>query len=101
MRLVRRRGRVALPLILAAPPDHHARGPAARPHRRRRRAVRDDASAWGSRENIAITAVLGIQFAAIAAVVAFVLFGERLARLQVVGVVVIAIGVTVLAFLQA
>ena len=54
-------------------------------------------SAWGSRDSIAITAVMGSQFAAIAAVAAFVLFGERLGRLQVAGVVLIGLGVTVLA----
>ena len=51
-------------------------------------------SAWGSRESIAITAVMGSQFAAIAAVAAFLLFGERLGRVQVVGVVLIVVGVT-------
>ena len=54
-------------------------------------------SAWGSRESIAIAAVMGSQFAAIAAVAAFVLFGERLGRLQIAGVVLIGLGVTVLA----
>ena len=54
-------------------------------------------SAWGSRDSIAITAVLGSQFAAIAAVVAFILFGERLSRVQVIGVVLIVSGVTLLA----
>lgn len=54
-------------------------------------------SAWGSRESIAITAVMGSQFAALAAVAAFFLFGERLARVQVVGVVLIVAGVTILA----
>ncbi len=54
-------------------------------------------SAWGSRESIAITAVLGSQFAAIAAVAAFILFGERLSRTQVIGVVLIFGGVTALA----
>ena len=54
-------------------------------------------SAWGSRDSIAITAVLGSQFAAIAAVVAFLLFGERLSRVQVVGVMLIVGGVTALA----
>jgi drug/metabolite transporter (DMT)-like permease len=54
-------------------------------------------SAWGSRESIAITAVMGSQFAALAAVAAFLLFGERLARIQVVGVVLIVAGVTILA----
>jgi drug/metabolite transporter (DMT)-like permease len=54
-------------------------------------------SAWGSATNIAITAVLGSQFAAIAAVLAFILFGERLSRTQVAGVALIVIGVTALA----
>lgn len=54
-------------------------------------------SAWGSRESIAITAVMGSQFAALAAVAAFILFGERLGRIQVTGVVLIVAGVTVLA----
>ncbi len=58
-------------------------------------------SAWGSRESIAITAVMGSQFAAIAAVAAFILFGERLARIQLVGVVLIVAGVTVLAGVSA
>ena len=48
----------------------------------------------GPRESIAIAAVMGSQFAAIAAVAAFFLFGERLRRLQVVGVVLIVVGVT-------
>lgn len=55
----------------------------------------------GARHGIAVAAVLGSQFAAIAAVAAFVLFRERLARVQVVGVAVIAVGVAVLTALQA
>jgi len=47
--------------------------------------------------NIAITAVLGSQFAAIAAVLAFLLFGERLSRTQVLGVIFIVAGVSALA----
>jgi len=50
---------------------------------------------------VAVAAVLSSQFAAFAAVGAFLLFGERLQRLQLVGVVVIAIGITVLAAVQA
>lgn len=46
---------------------------------------------------IATAAVLSSQFAAIVAVAAVVLFGERLQRVQVLGVVMIALGVTVLA----
>ena len=44
-----------------------------------------------------IAAVLGSQFAAIAAVVAYLLFGERLSRTQVLGVVLIVGGVSALA----
>jgi drug/metabolite transporter (DMT)-like permease len=58
-------------------------------------------SAWGSRESIAITAVMGSQFAAVAALVAFFLFGERLGRVQVAGVAFIVGGVTVLAAASA
>lgn len=56
--------------------------------------------AWGASADIAIAAVLGSQFAAIAAVLAFVLFGERLSRIQVVGVVLIVVGVTALALIS-
>jgi multidrug transporter EmrE-like cation transporter len=56
-------------------------------------------SAWGATDSIPVVAVLGSQFAAIAAVAAFILFGERLSRTQVLGVVVIVAGVTVLAAL--
>ena len=55
----------------------------------------------GARHGIAVAAVLGSQFAAVAAVLAFFLFRERLARVQLIGVVVIAIGVAVLTGLQA
>lgn len=58
-------------------------------------------SAWGSRDSIAITAVMGSQFAAVAAVAAFFLFRERLGRVQLVGVVLIVGGVTVLAAAMA
>jgi drug/metabolite transporter (DMT)-like permease len=58
-------------------------------------------SAWGSRDSIAITAVMGSQFAAFAAVAAYFLFRERLGRLQVAGVVLIVGGVTVLAAVTA
>jgi drug/metabolite transporter (DMT)-like permease len=40
---------------------------------------------------------MGSQFAAIAAVAAYFLFGERLGRLQVAGVALIVGGVTILA----
>ena len=57
--------------------------------------------AFGSRDSAAIAAVLASQFAAIAAIAAFFLFGERLNRVQIAGVVTIAIGVATLALLQA
>ena len=57
--------------------------------------------ALGSRHGIAVSAVLASQFAGIAAVVAFFLFRERLARVQIAGVVVIVAGVAVLSWLQA
>jgi drug/metabolite transporter (DMT)-like permease len=57
-------------------------------------------SAWGASFDIAIAAVLGSQFAAIAAVLAFFLFGERLSRTQVLGVVLIVVGVSALAALS-
>jgi drug/metabolite transporter (DMT)-like permease len=58
------------------------------------------ASAWGAQESIPIVAVMGSQFAAVAAVAAFFLFGERLARPQILGVVLIIVGVTALAAIQ-
>ena len=57
--------------------------------------------AWGARDSTAIAAVIASQFAAIAAIFAFVVWGERLSRIQVVGVVTIAIGVALLAAFQA
>jgi drug/metabolite transporter (DMT)-like permease len=57
--------------------------------------------ALGARHGIAVSAVLASQFAAISAIAAYVLFHERLARLQLAGVVAIVCGVTVLTVLQA
>ncbi len=57
--------------------------------------------ALGARQAIGIASVLGSQFAAFAAVGAFFFFGERLRRIQVAGVGVILVGVTVLAALRA
>ena len=56
--------------------------------------------AFGARDGIAVAAVTSSQFGAIAAVVSVVAFGERLRRIQVVGVGVIAAGVAILAALQ-
>lgn len=56
--------------------------------------------AVGSRHGIAISAVLGSQFAALAAIAAAFLFGERLGRAGVVGVIVIAAGVAAVSALR-
>lgn len=53
--------------------------------------------ALGAREQVAITSVLASLFAPIAAVLAFVLFRERLGRMQIVGVVILVVSVTGLA----
>ena len=58
------------------------------------------AYAFGARDGIAVAAVMSSQFGAIAALVSVVLFGERLRRIQVVGVGIIAAGVAVLAALR-
>jgi drug/metabolite transporter (DMT)-like permease len=57
--------------------------------------------AWGARDAIGVASVLGAQFAAFSAVGAFVLFKERLRRIQVVGVGAILIGVGTLALLRS
>jgi drug/metabolite transporter (DMT)-like permease len=55
----------------------------------------------GARHSIAIAAVLASQFAAVAAVAAFVFFRERLTQVQLGGVLLVATGVAVLSALQA
>ena len=50
----------------------------------------------GARENIAVASVLSSMFAPIAAVAAFVLFGERLARRQVGGIALVVGGIALL-----
>jgi len=57
--------------------------------------------AVGARHGVAVAAVLASQFAAIAAVAAYVLFQERLGRIQIAGVTTIVVGVAVLTSLQA
>jgi drug/metabolite transporter (DMT)-like permease len=57
--------------------------------------------AIGARHGIAISAVLASQFAAIAVIAAYVLFHERITRLQLAGVATIAFGVAALTALQA
>ena len=50
----------------------------------------------GAQDGIAIAAVLGAQFATIAVIGAYLLFGERLSRQQVAGVVIVIAGVALL-----
>ncbi len=59
------------------------------------------AFAQGARHGLAVAAVLASQFAGIAAVAAYLLFRERLTRLQVSGVAVVAAGVATLAAVRA
>ena len=54
----------------------------------------------GAQESIAVAAVLASQFAAVAAIAAFALFGERLSLHQRSGVVAIAVGVALLTFFR-
>jgi drug/metabolite transporter (DMT)-like permease len=55
----------------------------------------------GARHGIAVAAVLSSQFAAIAGIGAYFLFGERLSRIQLAGVVTVVAGVAVLSALRA
>lgn len=55
----------------------------------------------GARHGIAVAAVLASQFATIAAVAAYVLFRERLNRIQIVGVTSVIAGVALLSALRA
>jgi drug/metabolite transporter (DMT)-like permease len=57
--------------------------------------------AVGARHGIAIAAVLASQFAALSAIGAYIFFRERLSRVQIAGIVVIAVGVAVLSALRA
>ena len=57
--------------------------------------------AAGARDSIAVAGVLASQFAALAAVGAFVVFHERPRRLQVVGIVLLAAGVAAVSALRA
>jgi drug/metabolite transporter (DMT)-like permease len=57
--------------------------------------------AYGARHGIAVSAVLASQFAAVAAIGGYLLFGERLTRVQLVGVVLILGGVATLTAVTA
>ncbi len=52
---------------------------------------------WGSRSQLSVAAVLAAEYAALATAGAFFVLGERLARRQLAGLVVVAVGVGVLA----
>jgi drug/metabolite transporter (DMT)-like permease len=56
---------------------------------------------FGARHGIAVAAVLSSQFAALAAVAAYVLFRERLSRVQLLGVCTVVAGVALLSALRA
>lgn len=56
--------------------------------------------AIGAQYQVGVTSVLASQFAPIAAVMAYVLFKERLGRLQIVGVVILVLAVTALALVS-
>ncbi|HYZ80561.1 MAG TPA: DMT family transporter [Solirubrobacteraceae bacterium] len=56
---------------------------------------------FGSRHGLAIAAVLSSQFAVIALAVSYALFGERLTRVQLVGVGCVIVGVAALSALRA
>lgn len=55
----------------------------------------------GARDSVAVASVLASQFAALGAIGAYLLFKERLGRLQVIGVVVLVLGVTTLTLLRS
>ncbi len=55
----------------------------------------------GARHGIAVAAVLSSQFAAIAGVSAYFLFGERLSRIQLAGVCTVIAGVALLSAMRA
>jgi drug/metabolite transporter (DMT)-like permease len=55
----------------------------------------------GSGHSIAITAVLGSQFSTLAVIGSYLLFGERLGRIQLVGVCIVIVGVSVLSVATA
>ena len=57
--------------------------------------------ALGSRHGLAVSAVLASQFAALAGLAAFLLFRERLSRLQLSGVTIVAVGVAALGIVRS
>ncbi len=59
------------------------------------------AFAQGARESTAVTAVLASQFAPLAAVLAYLVYRERLGRQQLIGVAVLVLGVSALSLVTA
>lgn len=57
--------------------------------------------AFAARDSVAIASVLASQFATLAAVIAYVVYRERLGRLQILGVALVVGGVSALALLSA
>jgi drug/metabolite transporter (DMT)-like permease len=57
--------------------------------------------AFAARDSVAIASVLASQFATFAAVIAYVVYRERLGRLQILGVALVVGGVTALALLNS
>jgi drug/metabolite transporter (DMT)-like permease len=55
---------------------------------------------FGARQQLAVAAVLGSQYAAITTVAAFFLFGDRLRRHQVLGIVIVVAGIVTLSVLR-
>jgi drug/metabolite transporter (DMT)-like permease len=55
------------------------------------------AVAWGAGASIAVTSALAAQFATIAALIAWLVLGERLGRVQWAGIAAVAVGVVLLA----
>ena len=55
---------------------------------------------YGARHQLAVAAVLGSQYATITTVAAFFLFGDRLRRHQVVGIVIVVAGIVTLSVLR-
>ena len=57
--------------------------------------------ALGAQDGLAVAAVLASQFAGLAAMAAYLLFRERLTRVQIAGIVIIAVSVASLTALRA
>ena len=56
---------------------------------------------WGARHGIAVAAVLSSQFAVLTVIGAYLLFRERVSRVQLLGVFTVIVGVAALSALRA